>query len=281
MPVIAVFGAGPGIGQAVASQFGAHGYEIALVARDRERLAQQVKALSADGITTEAFLADLRNLSTITDAVHAILDRFGRIDAVHHGPGPSRDLFRGATDATPEDVLAALETVLIGAIHITNLILPSMRERSDGSLLFTQGASARLPMPSIATLGLAQSGLRNWIYCLHEELRELGIYVGTVTIAAAVTRDADPGNPMTVNPSEIADRLWKLTQSRAAVEEVVGDLSLFPRPAGWDRPVEAASSTAVHCLNPQRSIDADTHNRVIERDRCWIGHQQLRFRDVG
>lgn len=38
MPVIAIVGAGPGVGLSIAKLFGGHGFEVALIARSRESL---------------------------------------------------------------------------------------------------------------------------------------------------------------------------------------------------------------------------------------------------
>jgi short-subunit dehydrogenase len=39
MPTLAIIGAGPNLGPAAAARFGAEGFDVRLVARDRERLA--------------------------------------------------------------------------------------------------------------------------------------------------------------------------------------------------------------------------------------------------
>jgi NAD(P)-dependent dehydrogenase (short-subunit alcohol dehydrogenase family) len=52
---IIVIGFGPGIATAVAERFGAEGFSVALVARNKERLAAGVAALKAKGIAAAAF----------------------------------------------------------------------------------------------------------------------------------------------------------------------------------------------------------------------------------
>jgi NAD(P)-dependent dehydrogenase (short-subunit alcohol dehydrogenase family) len=38
MPVIAIVGAGPGLGLAIAHRFGAEGYQVALIARNQQKV---------------------------------------------------------------------------------------------------------------------------------------------------------------------------------------------------------------------------------------------------
>ncbi len=54
MPTIAVLGAGPGLGLAVAKRFGTGGYDVVLVARRSEALADHVARLGANGVGAEA-----------------------------------------------------------------------------------------------------------------------------------------------------------------------------------------------------------------------------------
>ncbi|MEU0928812.1 SDR family NAD(P)-dependent oxidoreductase [Streptomyces malaysiensis] len=83
---IAVFGAGSGMGKAVARRFGQEGYRIALVARRREPLNELVDALAAEGIEAAGFTADLSHTDGIPGLVTEIRKRFGRIDVVNYAP---------------------------------------------------------------------------------------------------------------------------------------------------------------------------------------------------
>ena len=49
MPSIAILGAGPKLGLAIARTFGSHGYDVALIARNRAKLDALVEQLSSDG----------------------------------------------------------------------------------------------------------------------------------------------------------------------------------------------------------------------------------------
>ncbi len=53
--VIVIVGYGPGVASAVAERFGTEGYAVALVARNTERLATGVAALTAKGIVAQSF----------------------------------------------------------------------------------------------------------------------------------------------------------------------------------------------------------------------------------
>jgi short-subunit dehydrogenase len=69
---IAVFGAGPGLGQAVARRYAREGYTIVLVARRSEPLDLLARDLIRDGATAHVITADLSN----TDPPPNWLSRF-------------------------------------------------------------------------------------------------------------------------------------------------------------------------------------------------------------
>ncbi len=51
MPTIAIVGAGPGLGLAIARTFGREGFSVALIARTQDKLDRLAADLGAEGIT--------------------------------------------------------------------------------------------------------------------------------------------------------------------------------------------------------------------------------------
>ena len=68
MPTLAIIGAGPGLGAAVARRFGREGFAVALIARDPVKLEELAADLSADGVTAQGFSADVRDPSAPVSA---------------------------------------------------------------------------------------------------------------------------------------------------------------------------------------------------------------------
>ena len=60
MPVIAIIGAGPGLGAAVARRFGREGFSVALISRNESKLDDMVAELATAGVIANGYSADVR-----------------------------------------------------------------------------------------------------------------------------------------------------------------------------------------------------------------------------
>lgn len=229
MRTIAIYGAGPALGRAVARRFGREGFQVALVARNREALDETVRALAADGVEAASFPADIADAAEALRAADQIEARFGTIDVLEHSPTPG-SLFAGPLDLDPAVVARLVDLYLLTPVALANRLLPAMRERGEGALLFAMGAAAIHPMPHFAAVSATLPALRGYIHTLNSALAEDGVYAGALIIGAliegsAAHRDAAAfatgDQPMpTVSAEDLADRLWNLSTKRDRVEDV-------------------------------------------------------------
>jgi NADP-dependent 3-hydroxy acid dehydrogenase YdfG len=221
MPTIAIVGAGPGLGLAIARTFGAHGFDVALVARDRAKLDGLVDTLAADGFTAAAFPADVRDHPALTQALTDAATRFGSIDVLEYSP-----LDAGATvlntpaQSSPSDVQDQIDLQLYGAMAATKAVLPAMREAGSGTLLYTTGAGSVDPVPVVGNVNAAAAALRNWVINLHKEMADSGVQVAHVAIDVSLgVTPAVPDFP-TATPDQVAPAYWELHTNRDEAERV-------------------------------------------------------------
>jgi NADP-dependent 3-hydroxy acid dehydrogenase YdfG len=215
VPSIAIVGAGPGLGLAIARTFGAQGYQVALISRHRDKLDGLVGRLASEGIVAAAFPADVRDRPALTQALKEAAARFGGIDVLEFSPvakdGSTR-LVR-PVDITPEDVQPEIEAQLYGAISATRAVLPAMRQAGAGTLLFTTGAGSVNPVPEVANVNAAAAALRNWAINLNKELAGSGVYAVHVGIDVSIDVSVIPGFP-TAPAADIAAAYWELHNKR-------------------------------------------------------------------
>jgi len=234
MATIAIYGAGPALGMAVARRFGREGFRVALVARSRERLDGMVRDLAASGVEAAGFQADIASQAAALRAADQIEGRFGAIDVLEHSPTSGRTpgrLFAGPLEVDVAAITPLLDLYLLAPVALVRRVLPGMRERGSGGLLFAMGAAARYPIPALAAGGIALSGLRSYVHTLNSALSDTGVYAGALLIGATIadsathrrgTAPAIGDRPQAVVPAgDLAARLWDLYTKRDRAEDVI------------------------------------------------------------
>lgn len=223
MPTIAIIGAGPGLGLAVARKFGQNGHSVALVSRNSEKLDALVAELAADGVEAAGFVADAGDPGSLVAALDAARERFGSVDVLEFSPhAGNAESMVDPLDVTPENLRPAVETMLFGAVAAVQAVLPAMRQKGTGTVLLTAGTGSIEPVPFFGTLNTAQAATRNWAMNLHKQLAETGVYVAHVAIGVGIGETAPaPGYPFKT-PAQLADLYWGLHVAREAPELVIG-----------------------------------------------------------
>jgi short-subunit dehydrogenase len=184
--VIAVCGAGSGLGAAVARRFGREGFRVALVARRRDRLDALVEKLAADGIEAAGFSADLSQPAQVGALIGSIRERFGHIDVIEYGPISGEQSFTPAIEVDAATLEGLIPLLLLTPVEVARAVLPEWIQRGQGAFLLTQGASAVQAIPHLSGVGPVMAATRNWLYSLNGELAGTGVYAGTLSIAALI-----------------------------------------------------------------------------------------------
>ncbi|GAB3982708.1 SDR family NAD(P)-dependent oxidoreductase [Actinoallomurus acanthiterrae] len=222
MTSIAIVGAGPQLGLAIARTFGSHGFDVALISRNRAKLDDLVGRLTAEGITAAAFPADVLDRDALGQALKDAAARFGGIDVLEYSPVGTlgSTILTVPSETDPSHVQHEMEFQLYGAIAATRAVLPAMREAGAGTLLYTTGAGSIDPVPQVGNVNAAAAALRNWAINLHKELTGTGIQAAHVGIDVSIGMSVVPGFP-TAKPEEISPVYWELhTTHRDEAERV-------------------------------------------------------------
>lgn len=241
MNTIAIFGAGTGLGLALARRFGREGYRVALVGRTRSTLDGLTTTLTNEGVETAAFTADLRDLDQVDAALAGIRERFGSIDVVGYSP-ISTEAFVPAANLDTTTLQANVELLLRAPVHIVQKVLPAMVAAGDGAILVTHGGTAVHPAPGMSGVGPVMAATRNYLHSLHGEVADQGVYVGTLVVSAMIIGSAahervasgdlvlpDGVEVPSVTSDELAEVYWQMVRDRDRVE------SLYPAALDLDR----------------------------------------------
>jgi len=223
MAAIAIVGAGPGLGLSIAEKFGNEGFQVALISRSKDNLDVLTTRLQEAGVTAASFRADVTDPAALTSALEQASARFGDIDVLEYSP------YGGLVQTSPLEVAIdnlepQIAQILYGAITATRA--PMLKARR-GTLLFTTCGGAVSPFPMLATMNIAQAGLRNWVLNLNTVLAEHGIHAASVAISVFIGATAPDGVPHQ-DPDDIAKVYWDLYVKRDRAEHHIAQPRFSP-----------------------------------------------------
>ncbi len=232
---IAVFGAGPGLGQAVARRYAQEGYTVVLVGRRPEPLERLAGELSRAGAPAHAISADLANTTAIPQLAEQIRQKVGGLEAFYYAPTPDGG-FVPAANLTPQVAQDFMPMSFYSLLALVQEFLPPMLKRGSGAILTAQGASSVHGLPYMSGPGPAQAAQRNYLQSLRAEVAAQGVYVGMLYIGAAIQHSAfhtemeqakAAGRPVwempIVDPAYLANLLWTMHSTRQQAEAAFPD----------------------------------------------------------
>jgi NAD(P)-dependent dehydrogenase (short-subunit alcohol dehydrogenase family) len=174
--VIAVTGAGSGIGRAVALAAAAHGAELILIGRTVARL-EEVHSLIAAMQRSAASIAPLDLERAIArdydELAAALLRRYGRLDGLVHSAG----VLGSPAPIEHYDVptwCRVLHVNLTAAFALTQVLLPALRASADASIIFTSAGIARRPRAFWGAYAVSKCGIEALSRTLADELEHSG-----------------------------------------------------------------------------------------------------------
>jgi short-subunit dehydrogenase len=227
---IAVFGAGPGLGQAVARRYAREGYAVTLVGRRPEPLDRLAKDLTSAGATVHVITADLADTGATPRLAGEIRAKAGHLDAFYYAPTPDTG-FVSAANLTPQRAQNFMPLIFYTMLALVQEFLPHMLEQGDGAILTAQGGSTVQGLPNMSGPSPAQAAQRNYLQALHAEVAGQGVYVGMLYIGAAIKNSAfhaeleqakAAGAPVwemsVVDPEHLADLLWTMHRTKGPRE---------------------------------------------------------------
>ncbi|MEV7994762.1 SDR family NAD(P)-dependent oxidoreductase [Streptomyces sp. NPDC086077] len=219
MTTIAIIGAGPGLGAAVARRFGRGGHSVALVARDQGRLDALAADLSDKGIVARGFVADVRDTEALRAALDAADAMLGTVEILQYSPVPHPDFMRPVLETTSADLLGPLEFSVHGPVTAVRQVLPGMRALGRGTVLFVNGGTAVVPHPDRAGTSIAFAAESAYGHLLHDTLAAEGIHVGQLVIPGAII-----AGHHRKDPAVLADTLWGMHTDRHGYRHFADDL---------------------------------------------------------
>ena len=225
--VAVITGAARGIGLAVARRFLAEGYRIGLLDIDGPAQEAAAKGLNQPDKVL-ALACDVAIASQVQSSIDAIVQRFGRIDALVNNAGTA--VFKPILDTTPEEWERVIAVNLTGPFLCSQACARMMLGNGGGAIVNIASISGLRASTLRVAYGTSKAGLMHLTRQQAAELGNAGIRVnavapGPVDTAMAKqvhTQDirADYHDAIPLNryglEEEIANAVWFLCSEEAS-----------------------------------------------------------------
>ena len=182
-----ITGGSRGIGFAIADALADEGADIAILARDADRLAAAAGRLREHGGRVLALSADTTDDKAVRAAIAQVAEEFGGVDIlVNNAATPTgASAPRVLADLVDDDILAAFDTKVLGYLRTARAVAPYMVAQRWGRIINISGLAAR-------SVGTVSGSIRNVAIAaltktLADELGPLGINVTVVHPGWTVT----------------------------------------------------------------------------------------------
>jgi NAD(P)-dependent dehydrogenase (short-subunit alcohol dehydrogenase family) len=164
-----ITGAGRGMGIDIAQAGLGAGHAVVATGRNTEAVADAVG--EADDLLVVEL--DVTSLASAEAAVHAAVDRVGRIDVLVNNAG---NFYAGFfEELTPEQVERSLTTNLIGPMNVTRAVLPVMRGQRSGNVVTITSTAGIAGQEFCSAYAASKFGLEGWMESLRFEVEPFGI----------------------------------------------------------------------------------------------------------
>lgn len=213
-PVCVVVGVGPGNGAAFVRRFAGEGYRVAMIARS----AQVMDELAHELADASAYQCDIADAEQIAATFARIAADLGPVDTLIWNAG--KGVWGSIEDVDLDNFEASWRTNTFGAFAAAKAVMPGMKARGSGNILFIGATASRRGGAKTIAFASAKAAQRSLAESLARHLWPHGIHVALVIVDGIIDEPlmraklAGKPNEYFVKPDDIADTLMMLSRQR-------------------------------------------------------------------
>lgn len=212
-----IVGAGPGLGTALAKKLTAEGYDVALAARNLDRVSGLAGELTKGATAAKAFKADVTDEASMKALFADVEKAMGPISVVVHNVNGR--VVKDLLDLSVADMESQWRTICLGGFLTGREAARHMLPRGAGTIVYIGGRGGRRGIAKFTAFGSAKAGVRSVAECLARELAPSGIHVAHIAVEATI--GGPRANPEQVTKDAVVDP--------TALAEVVYQTHIQPR----------------------------------------------------
>ena len=210
--VCIVTGAGEGVGIGVVRRFIEGGYQVAMLARNEDRLRRFEQALPA----ARAYVCDVADTVAVRETVAAIISELGVPDVVVHNAVSFDSLFGNFLEIDPAALKKNFSTNTVGLLNVARAVTPHMLVAGHGAIMVTGNTSARRGRANFAAFAPSKAAQRILTESIARELGPRGIHVSYLLIDGGIDMPfareylPDKTDDFFIKTSAIAETIWNV-----------------------------------------------------------------------
>jgi len=173
-----VTGCSSGFGLLTAVELARRGFHVYATMRDLARRERLDHAAQDAGVSLSVLPLDVTRAESIAAVVDEVLATTKRIDVLVSNAGFGLGGF--VEDLTLDELREQFDTNFFGAVAVSKAVLPAMRARHAGRLIFVSSVNGFLGFPGLAAYCSSKFALEGFAETLRWEVLPEGIYVSLV-----------------------------------------------------------------------------------------------------
>ncbi len=227
----AVTGSSQGIGNAIANSLAGEGCNVALSARNQDRLDQAVAEIEAKGVKAVGVVCDLSSEAGCKKFIDEAAAGLGGIDILVNNVG---GMIPGTIDSLDEDTWATvLNLNLMSFVYTTKSAIVHLKKSSAGRVLCVSGVTGKQLMPGALTTTIPNTAIHGFAKVMAEQLGKDGITVNTICPGFTNTESWGPraegmAKMRGITPDQVREGVAAMTMlGRWAEPKEIGDAAAW------------------------------------------------------
>ena len=186
----AITGSSQGIGNAIANSLADEGVNIALCARNEDRLNQAVGEIEAKGVKCIGIVVDLSSEDGCKKFVEDAVAGLGGLDILVNNVG---GMIPGTLDSMNEELWATvLNLNLMSFVYTTKHAVPHLQKSKAGRVLNVSGVTGKQLLPGALTTTIPNTAIHGFAKVMADQLGKDGITVNTICPGFTATESWGP-----------------------------------------------------------------------------------------
>ncbi len=218
--VLAVTGAGNGVGRAVSLEALRRGARIAAVDVSASGL-DETRSLAAAGDRLSTHLLDITDRTAVAGLPAQVASAHGNVDGLIHLAAIIQP-FEKVKDLDDAVIERVINVNWWGTLYLDRAFLPVLLERPAGHIVNTSSMGGFIPVPGQTIYGASKAAVKLLTEALYAECRGTPVRMTVVMPGGMATNmPANSGVSVAVDPAKAAEMAKNLTTAEAAANAIL------------------------------------------------------------